>query len=224
VKISDRDLFEDVDAWGSFTYSRMKTRWRVTVKPQAAELHDALTTTSMKSSRLTLVTLRWEKSCRAFKVEVKVNDIVAASIQRHPRLINISGKAGRSGQLLPLNKTNLDEALKNEDKSIETEERYDNLMNKCAFSRHGRKDDGTTFRNKALDKAARYSFIFTAGKYSCRQEAGRGFHDLPLQRKKVSRFLDSHLGLAACIRPGDFDKLSRKFKNALASVDRQKLR
>src|SRR5437763_12280814 len=76
-------------AWGSFTYKQDEDALRVTVKPQTAEFHDALTYDfdDVKPDT-TVVTLRWKKVAVPFKVEVKVNDIVAASIQRQTRGLN----------------------------------------------------------------------------------------------------------------------------------------
>jgi Protein of unknown function (DUF2911) len=68
-------------AWGSFTYKPDEDALRVTVKPQAADFHEALTYDfdSVKPDSA-LVTLRWEKLAVPFKVDVAVNDIVKASI------------------------------------------------------------------------------------------------------------------------------------------------
>ncbi|MFZ0952012.1 MAG: DUF2911 domain-containing protein, partial [Candidatus Sulfotelmatobacter sp.] len=67
-------------AWGSFSYKQDEDALRVTVKPQAAELHDALTYDfdDLKPDS-TVVTLRWEKVAVPFKVAVKVDDVVEAS-------------------------------------------------------------------------------------------------------------------------------------------------
>src|SRR5258708_37277446 len=104
-----------------------------TVKRQTAESHDALTDgfDDVKPDS-TVVTLRWDKVAVPFKVEVKVNDIVAASIQRQTRGLNQYFWEGwdEAANYFLSTKTNLNEALKDEDRSIETEERYDNLMNK----------------------------------------------------------------------------------------------
>jgi Protein of unknown function (DUF2911) len=83
-------------AWGSFTYKQDEDALRVNVKPQTAEFHDALTYDfDDVKPESTVVTLRWDKVAVPFKVEVKVNDIVKASINGKPvASINISGKAG----------------------------------------------------------------------------------------------------------------------------------
>src|SRR5258708_20591897 len=143
--------------WGSLHYEQDEGALRVNVKPQAAEFHDALTYDfdDVKPDS-TVVTLRWDKIAVPFKVEVKVNDIVAASIQRQTRGLNQYFWEGwdEAANYFLTAKTNLDEALKNEDRSIETEERYDNLINKSRIlDAMVRKHDATTFRNNASHKA-----------------------------------------------------------------------
>jgi hypothetical protein len=152
-------------AWGSFSYKQDEDALRVTVKPQPAELHDALTYDfdDVKPDSA-VVTLRWDKVAVPFKVEVKVNDIVQASIHRQIRGLNQyywEGWDDAAGYFLA-SKTNLDEALKDEDQSIQTEERFDNIMNKSRIlEAMGRKDDASTFRNKALEKASAQQLYFS---------------------------------------------------------------
>src|ERR1022692_1466219 len=141
-------------AWGSFSYKQDEDALRVTVKPQTAEFHEALTYDfdDVKPDS-TEVTLRWDKVAVPFKVEVKVNDIVQASI--HTQIRGLNQYYWESwddvASYFLASKTNLDEALKDEDQSIQTEERFDNLMNKSSIlEAMGRKDDATTARNKAL--------------------------------------------------------------------------
>src|SRR5271156_1998508 len=139
-------------AWGSFSYKQDEDALRVTVKPLTAELHDALTYDfdDVKPDS-TVVTLRWEKVAVPFKVAVNVDDIVKAGIPRQIRGLNQyywEGWDDAAGYFLSTKK-NLDEALKDEDQSIHTEERFDNVMNKSRIlEAMGRNDDATTFRNK----------------------------------------------------------------------------
>src|SRR5579872_1868466 len=109
-------------SWGAFTYKQDEDALRVTVKPQAAEVHDALTYDfdDVKADS-TVVTMRWEKVAVPFKVEVKVNDIVTAAIHRQLHGLNQyywEGWDDAAGYFLA-NKINLDEALQDEDQSIQ---------------------------------------------------------------------------------------------------------
>jgi len=212
-------------AWGSFTYKQDEDALRVTVKPQTAEFHDALTYDfdDVKPDS-TVVTLRWDKIAVPFKVEVKVNDIVAASIQRQTRGLNQYFWEGwdEAANYFLTAKTNLDEALKNEDRSIETEERYDNLINKSRIlDAMGRKDDATTFRNKALDKASALQLYFYGRQVQVAEKKPE--EALAIFRSNAKKFPDfwtSHLGLARIYSAqGDFDKASKEMQAALAGVD-----
>src|ERR1700720_2493055 len=102
-------------AWGSFSYKQDEDALRVTGKPQPAELHDALTYDfdDVKPDSA-VVTLRWDKVAVPFKVEVKVNDIVQASIRRQMRGLNQyywEGWDDAAGYFLA-SKTKLDEGPK----------------------------------------------------------------------------------------------------------------
>ena len=113
--------------WGSFTYKQEEDALRVNVKPQTAETHDALAYDfdEVKPDSA-VVTMRWDKVAVPFRVEVKVNDLVTASIHRQMHGLNQyywEGWDDAAGYFLA-NKINLDEALKDEDQSIQAEERY----------------------------------------------------------------------------------------------------
>src|SRR5277367_542185 len=68
---------KNANSWGSFTYKQDEDALRVTVKPQAAEAHDALAYDfdDLKSDSAT-ITMRWDKVAVPFRVSVKVNDLV----------------------------------------------------------------------------------------------------------------------------------------------------
>src|SRR5205807_411303 len=131
--------------WGSFTYKQDEDALRVNVKPQTTEAHDALAYDfdDLKADSA-VVTMRWDKVAVPFKVAVNVNDLVTASIHRQLHGLNQyywEGWDDAAGYFLA-NKTNLDEALKFEDLSIQAEERYDNIMNKSKIlDAMGRKQD-----------------------------------------------------------------------------------
>src|SRR5947209_2974517 len=148
---------KNATSWGSFTYKQDEDALRVTVKPQAGELRDALAYDfdDVKADSA-VVTMRWEKVTVPFKVHVNVNDIVTESIHNQIHGMNQYYWEGwdDAAQYFLANKINLEEALKYEDQSIQSEERYDNLMNKSkVLAALGRNDDSKTFQAKALEKA-----------------------------------------------------------------------
>jgi hypothetical protein len=82
--------------WGSFTYKQEEDALRVNGKPQTTETHDALAYDfdEVKPDSA-VVTMRWDKVAVPFRVEVKVNELVTASIHRQMHgLTSITGRAG----------------------------------------------------------------------------------------------------------------------------------
>jgi hypothetical protein len=210
-------------AWGSFSYKQDEDALRVTVKPQPAELHDALTYDfdDVKPDSA-VVTLRWDKVAVPFKVEVKVNDIVQASIRRQIRGLNQyywEGWDDAAGYFLA-SKTNLDEALKDEDQSIQTEERFDNIMNKSRILEAlGRKGDASTFRNKALEKASAQQLYFYGRQLQGEKKQEEAFAIYRSNAKKFPDDWTTHVGLARVYSgQGDFDKAVKEMQTALTGV------
>ncbi len=146
------------NAWGSFTYDEKEDALRVTVKPQTAELHDALTYDfdDLKADSA-VATLRWEKVAVPFKIAVNVNDVVAASLHKQLRGLAQYTWDGwdDAAQYLLSTKTHLDDALEYEAKSIQVEERYDNLLSKSQIlEAMGKTDEAAAAKKMALAKAS----------------------------------------------------------------------
>ena len=210
-------------AWGSFTYKQEEDALRVKVKPQTSETHDALTYEfdELKPDSA-VVTMRWEKVAVPFKVAVKVNDIVTASLRQQLHGLNQyywDTWDDAAGYLLA-NKIDLDEALKDEDQSIQVEERYDNLMNKSRIlEAMGRTQDAASFRTKGLDMANALQLYVYA-----RQLQGEKKQDeaMAVFRSTAKRFPDSwttHLGLARVYSAqGDFDNAVKEVKLSLSGA------
>jgi len=204
-------------SWGSFTYQQDEDALRVNVKPQTAEMHDALTYDfdDVKPDS-TVVTMRWEKVAVPFKVHVNVNDIVEASILRQLHGLNQyywEGWDDAAGYYLA-NKIHLDDALKYEDLSIQNEERYDNLMNKSKIlEAMGRPQDADSFRKQALDKANALQLYVYARQL---QRDKKQDEALALYRSNAKRFPDywtTHLGLARVYSAqGDFPNAVKEIK------------
>jgi hypothetical protein len=210
-------------AWGSFTYKQDEDALRVNVKPQTAEFHDALTYDfdDVKPDS-TVVTLRWDKVAVPFKVEVKVNDIVAASIQRQTRGLNQYFWEGwdEAANYFLSTKANLDEALKDEDKSIQTEERFDNLMNKSLIlAAMDRKDDASSFRSKALEKASAQQLYFYGRQLQGEKKPEEAFALFRSNAKKFPGEWTSHVGMARVYSSqGDFDNAVKEMQTALTGA------
>jgi len=210
-------------AWGSFTYKQDEDALRVTVKPQTAEFHDALTYDfdDLKPDSA-VVMLRWEKVAVPFKVVVNVNDIVEASVNRQIRGLNQYYWEGwdDAATYFLTSKTNLEEALKDEDQSIKLEERFDNVMNKSRIlDAMGRKDDATAARNQALEKASAQQLYFYGRQLQGEKKQEEAFALYRSNAKKFPDYWTSHVGMARVYSgQGDFDKAVKEMQAALTGV------
>jgi len=207
-------------SWGSFTYQQDEDALRVNVKPQTAEMHDALTYDfdDVKADS-TVVTMRWDKVAVPFKVHVNVNDIVTASIHRQLHGLNQyywEGWDDAAGYYLA-NKINLDDALKYEDLSIQNEQRYDNLMNKSKIlEAMGRTQDADSFRKQALDKASAVQLYFYGRQLQGEKKQEEALAIFQSTAKKFPDYWTSHLALARVYSAkGDFDNAVKEAKVAL---------
>ena len=207
-------------AWGSFTYKQEEDALRVKVKPQAAEMKDALAYDfdNVKPDSA-LVTMRWDKLAVPFKVHVNVNEIVTASIHNQIHGINQYYWEGwdDAAQYFLVNKINLDEALKYEDLSIQNEERYDNLINKSkVLEAMGRKQDADSFRARALDKANALQLYAYARQLQGEKKQDEAMAVFQSTAKKFPDYWTTHLGLARVYSAkGDFDNAVKEVKLSL---------
>src|SRR5882724_7726044 len=145
-------------SWGAFTYNESEDALRVNVKPQAADIHDALTYDfDQLKPDSAVVVMQWEKVAVPFKVGVDVHEVVETSLKKQLR--NLSQYTWISwddaANYLLAEKVALDDALKYTDKSIETEDRYDNEMTKSqVLAALKRKDDAAVAEKKEIGRAS----------------------------------------------------------------------
>ena len=207
-------------AWGSFTYKQDEDALRVTVKPQASETHDALAYDfdDLKADSA-VVTMRWDKVAVPFKVAVKVNDVVTASIHKQMHGMSQYYWEGwdDAAQYFLVNKINLDEALKDEELSIQAEERYDNLMNKSKIlDAMGKKEDAGTIRTKALDKASALQLYVYGRQLQGEKKQDEALAIYQSTAKKFPDYWTTHLGMARVYSAkGDFDNAVKEVKLSL---------
>jgi hypothetical protein len=210
-------------AWGSFSYKQDEDALRVTVKPQATDMHDALAYDfdELKPDS-TVITMRWEKVAVPFKVAVNVNELVTASIHRQIRGLNQYYWEGwdDAANYFLTTKINLDEALKDEDQSIQTEERYDNLLNKSRIlEAMGRNDDAVAVRNKALEKGTALQLYFYGRQLQADKKQEEAFAVYRSNAKKYPDYWTSHVGLARVYSgQGDFDHAVKEMQAALTTA------
>ena len=213
-------------SWGSFTYNQSEDALRVAVKPQAAEMKEALAyEVDDVTPNSAVIALRWEKLAVPFKVEVNTHEIVAQNL--HAQLRGLAqytwdGWDDAANYFLA-NKYNLEEALKYEDRSIGVEERYDNLMTKARIlDALNKKDEATAARNKALGMANVVQ-LHTYGRQL--QQEGKqeqAFEVFRTNIKKNPNHWTAHNEAAriACAK-GDFDGAVKEMKLASAAAPDQ---
>jgi tetratricopeptide (TPR) repeat protein len=210
-------------SWGSFTYDQAEDALRVTVKPQAAEFHEALTydfdDVSPDSS---IVTMRWEKTAVPFKVAVNTHEVVEQNLHNQIRGLaqyTWEGWDDAANYLLQ-EKIDLEEALKYSDRSIQNEARYDNFMTKSnVLEALGRKDDATTARNKALSMA---NAIQMHGYGRQLQTEGKPTEAFAIYRDNAKKNPDQwiiHVGLSRMYSAqGDFANAAKEMNIAVAGA------
>jgi len=216
-------------AWGSFTYTQADDALRITVKPQASEMHEALTYDfdDVKPDSA-VATLRWEKIAVPFKVGVNVHDIVQASL--HNQLQGLAQYTWEgwddAANYLLAQKYDLDEALKYEETSIRTEARFDNFMTKSQIlEAMGKKDEAQTAKNEALARATAAQ-LYGYG----RQLQGQGHQDQAFELFRQAAKKDPndwlvHDGTARIYSAqGDFDNALKEIRISYSGApDNQKI-
>jgi len=214
---------KNATSWGSFAYKQDEDALRVTVKPQTAETHDALAYDfdDLKADSA-VITMRWDKVAVPFIVHVNVNDVVMASIHSQIHGMNQyywEGWDDAAGYLLA-NKIDLDEALKYEDQSIDSEERYDNVINKSKIlDAMGRKDDAEKFRAKALDIASPLQLYVYARQLQAEKKPQEAIAVFRSTAKRFPDYWSTHLGLARVYSSqGDFDNAVKEVKLSLTGA------
>jgi tetratricopeptide (TPR) repeat protein len=215
-------------SWGAFTYAEAEDALRVTVKPKAADMHNALTYDfDQLQPDSAVVELEWEKIAVPFKVAVDVHDVVQASLKKQLR--NLSQYTWMSwddaASYLLTEKIALDDALNYSNKSIENEDRYDNELTKSkVLTALNRKDEAAIAQKKALDMASPLQIHLYARQLQAEKRSDEAFVIFRENAKKHPDQWFVHSGLARmyCAQ-GNFDDAAREMKLALAGApDNQK--
>jgi tetratricopeptide (TPR) repeat protein len=209
--------------WGSFFYNQAEDALRVTVKPQASDIHEALTYDFDEvGPDSTTITLRWEKLAVPFHVGVNLKEIVSRSLQEQLRGGShwIWESWDEAASYLLDNGGNLEEALKDADHSIQVEERFDNVMTRSrALEALGRKDAAVAARKKAIDMSSAIQLHSMARGLQLRGDQTQAFD---LFRINIARYPDnwlihSEIARLACAK-GDFDGAVKEMKLAVAGA------
>ena len=216
-------------SWGSFTYNQSEDALRVNVKPQPAEMHNALTYDfDQVKPDSTVVELEWEKVAVPFKVSVDVHDLVEASLKKQLRSLAqytwISWDEAATYFLTE--KVDLDDALIYANKSIDNEDRFDNELTKSkVLVALNRKDDAMAAQKKALDLANPLQIHMYARGLQGEKRTDEAYVIFRDNAQKHPDMWFTHTGLARVYcSQGKYDDAAKEMKLALASApDNQKV-
>jgi hypothetical protein len=206
-------------AWGSYTYKQDEDALRVTVKPRPTEMEEALEYEfeDLKSDSAT-VTMKWEKLAVPFKVTINDAEATMANIRNQMR-----GRAqyeweapNQAAQFCLNKKTNLDEALKWVDLSIQNEERFENLTTKADLLKAMNKPDDA---KKSWDKALAKTTPVQLYSYGRRlQSEKKDAEAMDILKDVAKRYPDTVFGYLASARvksaAGDFAGAAEDAKKA----------
>lgn len=212
-------------AWGSFTYKDSEDALRITVKPEATEFREALAyDIDQPTENSAVVTLRWEKVAVPFKVSVDVNGIVQDSLRKQLRgLSQYTWDGWDDAANYLLAHKDLDEALAYENRSIGTEERFENYNTKSQIlEAMGKKDESKAAHDKALAIATpgqlhQYAFQLKGEKkddeaYSVWRKNAKDHPDLWFTHSGMARVYSAQ---------GDFSNAVKEMKIAEAGAPEQ---
>ena len=208
---------------GTFTYDQAEDALRVTVKPRAADMHNALTYEfDQLQPDSAVIEMEWEKIAVPFKVSVDVHGLVQASLKKQLR--NLSQYTWMSwddaANYWLAEKFDLDEALRLVNKSIENEDRFDNELTKSnVLMALGRKDEAAAAQRKALDFASPLQMHGYGRQLMGEKRNEEAFAIFRENAKKHPEQWFVHSGLARmyCAQ-GKFDDAAKEMKLALAGA------
>lgn len=210
-------------SWGAFTYKEAEDALRVTVKPQAAELHNALTYDfDQVQPDSTVVELEWEKVAVPFKVAVDVHNVVEGSLRKQLR--NLSQYSwiswDEAANYFLAEKIDLSDALTYVNKSIENEDRFDNELTKSqVLTALNHKDDSTAAEKKALELANPLQVHLYARGLQGQKRNDEAFVIFRDNAKKHPDMWFVHSGMARMYcSQGKFDDAAKEMKLAYAGA------
>lgn len=215
-------------SWGSFTYDQAEDALRITVKPKATEMHDALTYTfNQLQPDSTVVELEWEKIAVSFDVAVDVHDVVQASLKKQLRGLSQTSwmSWNDAASYLLAEKVGIADALQYADKSIENEDRYDNEITKSrVLTALNRRDEAATAQKRALDLASPLQIHSYARQLLSEKRSEEAFAIFSENALKHPDQWFVHSGLARMYSAqGKFEDAAMEMKIALAGApDAQK--
>jgi hypothetical protein len=206
-------------SWGAFTYDEKEDALRVTVKPKAADFHNALTYDfDQLQPDSAVVQMAWDKVAVPFKVSVDVHDLVEASLKKQlrglPQYTWMSWDD--AANYLLTEKVDLEDALKDTNRSIQLEDRFENEMTKSqVLTALNRKDEADAAQKKALSLASPLQLHIYARQLQGQKRSEEAFTIFRENAKKHPDMWFVHSGLARIdSSEGKFDEAAKEMQIA----------
>lgn len=208
-------------AWGSYTYDAKEDALRVEVKPVPAEMREALSYEFTDSQPTSVtVSLHWEKLAVPFKVGINDEETTLPHLRAQLRgsMQYTWDSWSNAASYCLSRKINLEEALRWTERSIQLEERFENLQGKADILKAlGREKDAAAPQARALEIAPAPQ-LYTYARQMQGQK--RGEEALVIFQAVAKRFPKDVFGLLAEARlassKGDFVKALKDAQAAQA--------
>jgi tetratricopeptide (TPR) repeat protein len=210
-------------AWGSFSYKESEDALRVNVKPQTADMHNALTYDfDQLQPDSAVVVMSWDKVSVPFKVAVDVNKVVEASLHNQLRGLSQYTWDGwdDAGTYLVDNKMDLNEALTYENKSIQNEDRFENEMTKSrVLTALGQTAEAQQAKDKALSMASAQQLYAYGRQLQREKKPQEAFATFRKAAEKDPNNWLAHAGLARIASAeGNYPEATKQMEAALAGA------
>jgi hypothetical protein len=210
---------KDTSGWGSYSYDQARDALRVTARPEAAAMQERmLFSFDEVTDDSTTLNLHWEKIRVPINIKVDTKAHTLASIRAQLKGLSQFFWMGWSeaAQWALQNQTAYEEAMGWADKSIQAEERFDNLSTKAQLlERLGKPADAAKIMEQALSKGSAPQIHGYARSLLAQ---GKKDEALKIFKKNAEMYPDSwvvHVGLArGYSATSDFDKAAGEMQRA----------
>jgi tetratricopeptide (TPR) repeat protein len=209
------------DSWGSYTYDQAEDALRVTIKPRASEMQEALqySFTDLKPESAT-VTMTWEKLAVPFRISVTDQETVLPYIRRQMRGFRqyFWGPTNEAAEYCLTKKIALPEALKWVDLSIQAEERFENLATKADILKAmGKTDEAKTVWQHALELAKPVQLYTYARALQAQKRDAEAMEIFKTVAQQSPQDLFGHMAQARIkSHAGDYPGAAEEIKQAIA--------
>ena len=206
-------------AWGSYTYNQAEDALRVTVKPQPIEMEEALEYEfdDLKPDSA-LVKMKWEKLAVPFRISVS-DETTFAKIREYVDRGHGQWEwdsQAQAAQYAIAKKSHMEDALRWADRSIQLEERFENLSARADILKAlNRADEAKAAAAKAMEKAAGPQLYGYARQLQSQKRDTEAMEIFPVVVKRFPDTVFAHLSNARLkSAAGKFDEAIEDVKKA----------